>query len=386
MLPRYPPAGSTGGGFPAPSLPVFPPGPVPRFRIGLRFRPGSAKISAVVRPVRRLLGPLAALLAALPLLGDVIYTTDRRKYEGRVVRETEEAVTIRTYADGEITIPRSKIKKWVKRRSRFDDYEDRLKRSKPETADDHVRLGYWCARKGLKQLAEEHFRRALDLDPDHEGARRGLGMRKIDGRWVSPEEARRIEAERRAKEEALRNALGFEITLGVAEDVTEERLREMVDHFVAFNRILWRATEGNVYIKSIEATDCSTSGNVVIPEGYADKDLLPEGGRVRGNRIELAGRCYAGTFLHELGHLLFHLPHEMKNDGGLCKNCVMAGFDMEPAENDNWRYCDDENHTGPGASCLSRIKARYPKFKIPNPEAPEEPPVKPKVSIRNRGR
>ncbi len=55
-------------------------------------------------------------------------------------------------------------------------------------AEARHRLGLWCAAKGLKEEAAAQQRRAVDLDPDHAGARRALGFVKTDSGWRPEEE------------------------------------------------------------------------------------------------------------------------------------------------------------------------------------------------------
>ncbi len=85
---------------------------------------------------------------------------------------------------------------------------------RPEAAEARHRLGLWCAAKGLKDEAGAEQRKAIALEPDHEGARRALGFVKdggawrpeeevmkerglvrAGGRWVTPEEAAKAGAE-----------------------------------------------------------------------------------------------------------------------------------------------------------------------------------------------
>ena len=61
-------------------------------------------------------------------------------------------------------------------------------RTLDETADDHYELAGWCSSKGLVDLAKAHYRRALDINPNHSDARVAAGYDKDEnGRWVKKE-------------------------------------------------------------------------------------------------------------------------------------------------------------------------------------------------------
>jgi hypothetical protein len=55
-----------------------------------------------------------------------------------------------------------------------------------DTADEHFALAGWCkSQSGLRHLADAHYLRAIDLDPNHRAARAAAGFsRDADGRWV----------------------------------------------------------------------------------------------------------------------------------------------------------------------------------------------------------
>ncbi|MGE4620179.1 MAG: DUF1570 domain-containing protein, partial [Planctomycetota bacterium] len=50
-------------------------------------------------------------------------------------------------------------------------------------------LGVWALERGLEEKALDAFQKALDIDPDHEPSKIGLGWGKVDGVWKNPEEA-----------------------------------------------------------------------------------------------------------------------------------------------------------------------------------------------------
>ena len=133
---------------------------------------------------RTILLLLLVSLSAL-LLGDVVHTTDGRKIKGRIVREDDEVVVVRTRY-GDITVNRDDIDRIERGELPEDIYRKKAKELANDDAEGHYRLGLWCKENGLRKEAEEEFKKAVKADPDHEGARKELGYTKVDGRWVLP--------------------------------------------------------------------------------------------------------------------------------------------------------------------------------------------------------
>jgi hypothetical protein len=74
--------------------------------------------------------------------------------------------------------------------------------STPGTADAQWDLARWCEQKGLKAEAIAHFTAVTRLDPSREQAWKHLGLRKHEGRWMTPEQI----AEERDEAAAQRRA------------------------------------------------------------------------------------------------------------------------------------------------------------------------------------
>lgn len=54
-----------------------------------------------------------------------------------------------------------------------------------DTADSQFALAQWCRDNGLGNELRTHLARVLELDPEHEEARRLLGYQHINGQWVT---------------------------------------------------------------------------------------------------------------------------------------------------------------------------------------------------------
>jgi hypothetical protein len=48
-----------------------------------------------------------------------------------------------------------------------------------------LKIAEWCRERKLRDQAQQHFARILELDPSHEAARTGLGFRQKDGQWMT---------------------------------------------------------------------------------------------------------------------------------------------------------------------------------------------------------
>jgi hypothetical protein len=66
-------------------------------------------------------------------------------------------------------------------------YDELLPRM-PNTVDGHWKMAEWCREQGLDGQREYHLTEVVKRQPDHEEARYALDYRRIDGRWVKPDE------------------------------------------------------------------------------------------------------------------------------------------------------------------------------------------------------
>lgn len=91
----------------------------------------------------------------------------------------------RTAEGIEIQIARSEVESVEKMavQSALEEYE----KKKAAAADDvegNLALAQWCAENGMQNQKKAHYERVLELDPENQIARRGLGFKKmIDGQW-----------------------------------------------------------------------------------------------------------------------------------------------------------------------------------------------------------
>jgi tetratricopeptide (TPR) repeat protein len=67
-------------------------------------------------------------------------------------------------------------------------YAEKLAQLKPDDADGYYQLGLWCLKNKLNDQAKMQFNKVVELNPNHEGARKNLGYVKYEGKWMSSEE------------------------------------------------------------------------------------------------------------------------------------------------------------------------------------------------------
>ncbi len=84
---------------------------------------------------------------------------------------------------------------WAGKPRPQDEYAAVLEALPEGDAGAQYKLALWCLEKGMPTRARRHFRAVVELDADHEGARRRLGYAKEGERWVTARERTRIEYE-----------------------------------------------------------------------------------------------------------------------------------------------------------------------------------------------
>lgn len=94
---------------------------------------------------------------------------------------------IKTSAGVEVVLPREAVAEHVRVRPALEEYE-KVKPTCSDTVDGQWKLAEWCREHDLVTLRKKHLERVVELDPEHEPARRGLGHVHLDGKWAHPRE------------------------------------------------------------------------------------------------------------------------------------------------------------------------------------------------------
>lgn len=151
---------------------------------------------------------------------DVLHLERGGQLEGVVVRETTSMVTL-DVGMGEISVPRTAIKRVERKQSPLSEFRARLAITRPSDLRASLDLARFASQNGLNSEARQMWSRVLSLDPrnveahlalghvllagtyvDETEANRANGLVHFDGRWMTPSEQSSLlrERERRAAE------------------------------------------------------------------------------------------------------------------------------------------------------------------------------------------
>ncbi len=136
-----------------------------------------------------LLGLCVFVFLLAPAHADLIVLKDGRRFEGTVLKQDDRQVVFETRF-GKMTFKRSEVSKIEEGLTPTQEFDQRYKSCKG--AEDFFALGKWAQSKKLSSLARKAFKKAVRLEPAHEGANRGLGHVLHEGRWVKPDERARL--------------------------------------------------------------------------------------------------------------------------------------------------------------------------------------------------
>ena len=125
------------------------------------------------------LAALAACLAggASTVQADLFLLTSGGQVEGELVNRDESPrvnYVVRLATGGELTLARKQVANWVVQSEAQKRYDELLPKM-PPTAEGHWKMAEWCRERSLESQRESHLREIVKLDPNHEGARLGLG-------------------------------------------------------------------------------------------------------------------------------------------------------------------------------------------------------------------
>jgi HEAT repeat protein len=130
-----------------------------------------------------------------PAAADIFHLKRGGSVEGELLDTTDEAYKVRTRV-GLVTLPVNEVARIEPSETPFAEYE-RRKEAVENTPAAHFKLAQWCEEEDLMGYARQHMKKALELDPDFEPARKALGFVKLNGIWVG---GRHLE-KRNAKEQ-----------------------------------------------------------------------------------------------------------------------------------------------------------------------------------------
>lgn len=125
---------------------------------------------------------------------DVIHLKSGGELRGELVEsplaegdESSPPLEIMTLAGSRVSVAREAVLYVARRSMQFEQYVSRA-RQIPHTVEAHLALAEWCRDNYLGEERKEQLELLLELDPDHEEARRILGYTLEDGKWMTREE------------------------------------------------------------------------------------------------------------------------------------------------------------------------------------------------------
>jgi len=132
----------------------------------------------------------ALLLGTAAVHADTVELENGGRLTGRILEDDGAGIKIETVG-GVVELPRARIKAVRYEPSAQEQYEQILPLYR-DSAEDQFRLGLWCRRHKLHRQRQAHLERAVQLDPDHAGARKALGFHDYNGRWVTFDEKMKL--------------------------------------------------------------------------------------------------------------------------------------------------------------------------------------------------
>lgn len=175
--------------------------------------------------------PLFVLLLGLSATADEVVLRNGSVFSG-VVKEDGERVTIQMDY-GTMSFKRIDVREI--RRSEDPLKELEIKILKATTAQEIYDVALWARERGLPGRSEELMKRVLALEPGHEGALRGLGYERHEGRWLRGDDLLRAQGYEKHN--------GRWITRDAKERLQERELAELLE--VERQKTLRQAAEMN---------------------------------------------------------------------------------------------------------------------------------------------
>ncbi|MFQ5410893.1 MAG: HEAT repeat domain-containing protein, partial [Phycisphaerae bacterium] len=116
---------------------------------------------------------------------DIFHMRNGDELEAEMLEDLGDNLRLRTRI-GIVDVDKKLIETIKKRRSPWQRYATKRKKC-PATAEAHYQLAQWCARKNLNTEYRDELQCVLELDPDHDSARKALGFSKDNtGQWSRP--------------------------------------------------------------------------------------------------------------------------------------------------------------------------------------------------------
>ena len=138
---------------------------------------------------------VALLFLSDPARGDTFVLTTGGRIEGEWLNRDEQPANeylVRTPAGLKVTLPLTQVRQTIRQSPAEAEYQRRAPLA-GDNIEGQWQLADWCKQQGLFEQRRNHLRRILELDPNHQQARHGLGYHFLAGQWITPQDFRRRE-------------------------------------------------------------------------------------------------------------------------------------------------------------------------------------------------
>jgi hypothetical protein len=235
-------------------------------------------VAAGGREARVKRGIAVVALVAAPLLADDVYLRGGGQITGEIVEQSEDSVTV-DIGGGTFTVRTASIVRIEENVSPSQEYRERAAAISSGDAEAWRELARWATSNALATQAGQAWSRVVAIQPDDQEANRALGRVQLDGRWVGEQESYRARGfvefegewmtpgerqsilnDRRARDEADRQAEQARLQAEEqAEDEREAREAEERDAFLSGglpqygDPVYWGWGTGPVYWPTVPA-------------------------------------------------------------------------------------------------------------------------------------
>ena len=120
------------------------------------------------------------------LLADIVVLKNGNRIEGIVSIKGDSIVVTLPY--GKMTINRDQIVKIISSITPLEKYLQQQSQLIHNDIKGHYKLAQWCRSNGLVPQWQQELQQVLQIDPNHEQARKDLGYVRHEGRWLSHDE------------------------------------------------------------------------------------------------------------------------------------------------------------------------------------------------------
>ena len=141
-------------------------------------------------PLRLILSAALVALLAEAAPSEVFILKGGGRVEGKLLNPDQSPRTryvVKTTGGVEITIEADQVKQKLHQNAAEIEYE-KIRPGYPDTVEGQWAAAGWCLEHHLIPQRKTHLKRILELDPDHEEARRALGYSQVEGQWKTQEE------------------------------------------------------------------------------------------------------------------------------------------------------------------------------------------------------